>query len=116
MGISKFFKNFFKNYRSKKSLLEENRRLFRENMELKTQYKINHDIHDYVEYEIKTFKSQMIFSDMDCMNVNLTDKLKRCLIAKDFLEIMEENLDMSEEVGIDGALYVRAKLRLAVKK
>ena len=112
MGISKFFKN----YRSKRSLLEENRRLFRENMELKTQDKINHEYSDYVKYEIKVFGAQKIFSQMDRMNINLNDELKKHIIARDFLEIIEENLDMSEEVGIDGALYVRAKLRLAVKK
>lgn len=85
-------------------------------MRLSTQNSIDRKNFDYSKYEIKTFWAQMTFSNRERMNPNLTDEFKRCIITREFLDTVAENIDISEEVGDYGALRVRAELRLAVKR
>lgn len=113
MRISKFFKN----YRSKQSLLEENQRLIDENDKLRKKLNpwINPPIFNTIQFNIQEFAVSKTFNKYEYMK--LTDEYMKEIMAYDFLDVVKENIETEKQRSINrDEVTIIARLNLAVKR
>ena len=109
--------NFLKNYRTKKSLKEENQRLINENEALRKIQKsmFNPPVFNAVRFDIQEFMACQYFSHYEYMN--LSRECRKEIIAKEFLDILKEYMEIEEQVSPDRyRIRIIARLNLAIKK
>ena len=114
MRISKFFKN----YRSKQALREENQRLINENEQLIKMIQrpiFNRPTFDTIQFDIKNFAVEKCFNSLQYMN--LSPEARDEIIAHGFLEAVKEYMEIQEVKPVDiDAVSIIARLNFAVKK
>lgn len=109
--------DLLKNYRTKKSLKEENQRLINENKELRKIQKpmFNPPVFNAVRFDIQEFMACQNFSHCEYMNLNR--ECRKEIVAKEFVDVLKEYMEIEEQVSPDKyGITVIAKLNLAIKK